>query len=333
MAAQNLCKACGQPIYGHYIHALGAVWHPEHFICAACHRPIQSGSYNVKDNLPYHPACYIQQFAPRCAYCGKPLAGDYVVTNGASYHPDCYREHVVPRCAYCNQPLTGGYLVDAWGTKFCSRHKQEYPACVYCGRRIPPAQQQKGETPVCPICRSTAIDTIAQAQPLFARVKQWVGSQGLAFHNLPLHLELTNSTKIAHYLGDGDLHALGVTLSTMHTLNGRELRTEVNGIAILRGLPATLFQGVVVHELGHVWLVVHGIKDLPPWAEEGFCEMLAHRYFMQLNTPESLYYARNIEQNTSPVYGEGFRRVQALVDRLGFAQVLEAMRATKHLSF
>ena len=124
---------------------------------------------------------------------------------------------------------------------------------------------------------------------------------------------------------------LGVTRSTTHTLNGREVRTEVEGVAVLQGLPTPLFQGVVVHELGHVWLVVHDIKGLPPWGEEGFCELLAYRYYSGLNTPEGRFHAAGIENNPSPVYGEGFRRVRAVADRVGFSRLVESLQTTKRL--
>ena len=109
------------------------------------------------------------------------------------------------------------------------------------------------------------------------------------------------------------------------------MRTKVNGIAVLQGLPAVLFQGVTAHELGHVWLIVHGIQGLPGWSEEGFCEYLSHRYYYDLNTPEGRYHAICIENNPDPVYGEGFRRVRALADALSFPRFLEILRITKKL--
>jgi hypothetical protein len=342
---QPICQQCGQPILGQYITALNAVWHPEHFLCAACHRPIGDSSYNVQDGRPYHTQCFIERFAPRCAWCGKPLSGRYLQAEGKSYHPECYREHVVPRCAYCDAPLTGEYLVDAWGTKFCKRHQQEFPACEFCGRLIPPAQQEKvvpgdpraPQSVRCPICRSRAIENMAQARPLFDEVARWAETQLPAFAGASLRLELVDRATLTRYMRGmsasqtSEPHTLGVTLSTTHTLNGREVRTEVNGIAVLRGLPTPLFQGTVAHELGHAWLVMQGIKGLPPWAEEGFCEMLSYRYYSYLHTPESRHYAGNIERNPNPVYGDGFRRVRATIDRLGFQNYVTALSSTKRL--
>src|SRR5215467_9362419 len=162
MPSQPICKLCGQPIWGSYMTALGATWHPEHFLCAACNKPIHEASFNVHEGQPYHSECYLQQVAPHCAYCGKPLIGEF--------------------------------LVDAWGTKFCKRHMNEYPSCSFCGRLVPPQQQEvgpnKSDSIRCPFCRASAIDAINQAQPIFARLKNWMGSQGLTFNNIPLTLEL-----------------------------------------------------------------------------------------------------------------------------------------------
>jgi len=222
---------------------------------------------------------------------------------------------------------------------FCKEHQRKYPACSYCGRLVPPQQQERsvenGESVRCPACRASAIETIDQARPIFSRLIQWVNNQGLIYNNLHLSLELVDRQKLAKLItghaGTAGIHSQGVTLSTTHTLNGRVVRTEVSGIAVLEGMPAISFQGVTVHELGHVWLIVHDIKDLPSWAEEGFCELLTHRYYTQLNTEESRYYAKGIETNPSPVYGVGFRRVHAIADSMGFQRFVETMRSTKRL--
>jgi len=184
----------------------------------------------------------------------------------------------------------------------------------------------------CPVCRASAIEVIAEAKPLFLHVKQWVGSQGLVYNNLPLSLELCDRARLAALLqGRNQVHSRGATVSSTYTQNGRVVRTEVSGVAVLRGLPSTLFQGVTVHELGHVWFIVHGIQHLPSWAEEGLCELLSYHFYTQTNTPESRHHALAIAQNSDPVYGAGFRRVRARVDALGFARFLEALRTTKSL--
>jgi len=307
MSSYPICEKCKQPIWGNYINALGANWHPEHFLCAACHKSILDASFNIHDGKPYHAECFRQRIAPRCAYCGKPLMREY--------------------------------LVDQWGTTYCKEHQGTYPTCAYCGRLVPPQQQESGvkskEDIRCPICRASAIETIDQARPIFSRLIQWVNSQGLVYHNLHLSLELVDREKlgrlIAGHRGTAGIHSQGVTLSTIHTLNGKETSTEVDGVAVLEGMPVLSFQGVTVHELGHVWLIVHGVKDLPIWAEEGFCEYLTHRYYTQVNTREGLNHAKGIETNPTPIYGDGFRRVSAVANAMGFPRFIETLQRTKRI--
>lgn len=339
MATRTVCKYCGKPLVGRYITALGAEWHPEHFLCAGCHQPISDSSFNTHDGQPFHPQCYAEYAAPRCAYCHKPMTEHYVVSEGKLYHEDCYRNGVVPRCAYCHEPLMGEYLGDAWGAKFCKKHQQEYPACQFCGRLIPPSEQEAGKRDSirCLVCRSRAIESMSMATPLFTELIRWAKTQLPGFPDVALKLELYDRAALARAmqgraasLGD-DPHMLGVTMSTTHTLDGREVGSEVNGIAVLRGLPTPLFQGVVAHELCHAWLVLQNIKGLPQWSEEGLCELLAHRYYMRLNTVESRHYAASIEKNPNPIYGDGFRRVRKVSDRLGFTQYVQLLRATKRL--
>jgi hypothetical protein len=299
-------------------------------VCAHCGKTLV-GKYFVHNGTPYHAACYNQFVAPRCAHCGKTLVGKYFVHNGASYHAECYSQFVAPRCAFCGKPLMGEWVVDYWGTQFCEEHQQQYPHCAYCGRLVSPQQQERrAEVVCCPTCRSSAIETIEEAKPLYSRVVHWAGAQGLTYNNLPLGLELCDRAKLLR--GSNGSHSLGVTTSTTsYTPDGRVVRTEVSGVAILHGLPATLFQGVTIHELGHVWLVVHGVQGLPAWAEEGFCELLAYRYYQHLNTPEGRYHASSTEKNRDPIYGDGFRRLCALADKYGFPRLLTILSTTKRL--
>ncbi|HEY1352350.1 MAG TPA: protein DA1, partial [Ktedonobacteraceae bacterium] len=243
------CHHCGQALVGVYIQAEGKF---------------------------YHKQCFEKHVVPRCAYCDRPLIGSYIQAEGKVYHKQCFEEHVLPRCVYCQEPLRDRYQIDAWGNQYCQRHQREYPLCSFCGRLVPPEQQTPGwrayGSERCLVCRSTAIDAIEQAQPLFQRCKQWIAEQGFRFNRLPLHLELHDRAVLLGMLhGRSVNHPLGVTLSSRWSQPGHVYSSSVDGVAVLQGLPATLFAGVVLHELGHVWLTVHGIEGLPSWGEEGFC--------------------------------------------------------------
>ena len=75
-------------------------------------------------------------------------------------------------------------------------------------------------------------------------------------------------------------------------------------------------QGVMAHELAHDWMTAFypGIRE--DWIKEGFAEYIAWRY--------NRYKKRNklnirVENNTDPVYGEGFRRIRKIAQNRGFA--------------
>jgi hypothetical protein len=91
-------------------------------------------------------------------------------------------------------------------------------------------------------------------------------------------------------------------------------------------MPSPYFEAVAAHELGHAWLACRGVVGLPQPSEEGFCEVLAHRWLTWRDTPESRYYADRILRNADPVYGEGFRDIQARVDRVGFGALIDHLR-------
>lgn len=299
-----LCNYCGRPVWGNYISAMGTTWHPEHFLCAGCGRPLKDAEFQIAEGKPYHMACYMNYKAPRCVYCHKPLPGTY--------------------------------LIGPWGDKYCPEHEEQYPHCSFCSRLIPPQQQTPGwdayGSSRCPVCRSTAIDAIEQGQPLFQQCKQWIGQQGFRFNQLPLRLDLWDRATLISRLQDrGINHPLGVTLSSRQTRNGYLISSNIEGVAVLQGMPATLFAGVVLHELGHVWLTVHRIETLPGWAEEGFCQLLSHRYYSDLNTPEARHYAQGLEQQRDPVYGDGFRSMRALSEQIGFQRLIGTLQTTKRL--
>jgi hypothetical protein len=149
------------------------------------------------------------------------------------------------------------------------------------------------------------IESAAQAKPLFAEVVRWAARVGMRFHGMPLEVRLRRSApnRPGH---------LGVTIH-QRLWRGRKLvRNRIHAMEIVQGLAPLRFQGVVAHELGHVWLAVHRIW-LPTAIEEGFCELLAWRFYGDLGTEEARLYAQEIEANSDPVYGGGFQYVRQVL--------------------
>lgn len=168
-----VCAHCRQGIQGQFLRVGRLAYHPEHFLCGACNLPIK-GNYNTHQGRAFHPPCYTEAHAPRCAQCGNPINGKYVIvakknlheqcarafmeaTNppcaqcgkpllerivkheGKQYHPECYGKHVAIPCAVCKQGIIGEYLTDYWGHRYHAAHAREFATCLYCSRLLHPA--------------------------------------------------------------------------------------------------------------------------------------------------------------------------------------------------
>lgn len=162
------------------------------------------------------------------------------------------------------------------------------------------------------------VESVTDARPLVEAVCRWAGSLGMRFDGKPVQVRLRASRPNRPGHQGGTIH--------QRLWRGRKLvRNHIRGIEIVRGLTPIRFQGVVAHEFGHVWLAVHRIS-VPLWVEEGFCELLAHRLYIESNTEEGARYAREIETNPDPLYGDGFRRLHAAVGTGGLARVIRERR-------
>lgn len=313
MSRTRICKGCAQPISGNYLNALNADWHPEHFCCAVCSQPVAESSFYVHNAQPCHQHCYENKLAPRCTICNKALLDKH--------------------------------QINEWGDRFCSDHAKELAACSYCGRLVPHATKRLRRRSVedirCDTCAATAIETVQQARLHLPALSDWVEAQGVHFRHKTFRLEVLDRAEFSTREG-GRRDPLGLTTSTRYLRNKQVDHARVESVAILQGLPRTLFAGVCVHELGHVWLVQHNIVNLPLMDEEGFCELLAYRYYTETPpvatpvAPESglnpaHFYARRIAENPSPVYGAGFRKVHRLAERVGFAQIIKSLLRKKKL--
>ena len=291
------CAACGQPIIGRRIEALGKQWHPEHFVCAHCGKPFAGGVFYERNGLAYCERDYHHLFSPRCAICG--------------------------------QPMRGTYLTNAWGESFCQRHEGQYPKCFSCGRLISSQLTGGGVRygdgrSMCNICRRTAIDHNQAGQRLLAQVQRGLTRAGLDMSRMRIPLRLTDQAEL-HQLSTNPYskQPTGMARTQSTTRNGQIIDRQVTEILILHGLPREHAAGVMAHELGHAWLFLHAYPTLPPMVEEDLCNLctylwlrqkqsdtrsyrggadsgLAHKNLPQVAGPEARLNLREVESGVNP---------------------------------
>jgi hypothetical protein len=246
-------------------------------------------------------------------------------------------------CAVCGKTLSGRVVLDLWGNTFCSQHISEYPQCKACQRLISErttgngVRYPDGRT-ICNLCRQTAIDTRGQAKPVVEEVAKFLYTMGLRFRGLDLKIEVGDTTQFQQVLmadrssltGLGQGQILGFIQKVTTFENGTTTR-KVERISLLQGLPSELLQGIAAHELGHAWLYLAKVDTLPTSEEEGFCNFLGYLLYKNSPVKNAAYWAKMIEIDPDPAYGDGFRQVRNIFKKYGFEKTINHLYNEKQL--
>jgi hypothetical protein len=354
-----ICSGCHRSISGTYITALAKTWHPDCFRCADCGRPIEQESFYTRDDRPYHAACYHRRFSPRCASCGQIITDAYTTAMGKTWHPEhfvcagggepigkrhyfekdgkvyCEEHYWVrfgKRCAIGGEILKSEYVINAWGDTFCEAHARGLPECYSCHRVICErltgggVRYSDGRT-VCNRCRRTAVDTVAQGQPVLWHVRRTLAGLGLDLGRVETPLRLVDQAELnRRSTKPYSKQPAGMASHRTTIRNGEVVERTVEAILILHGLPQEHFAAIAAHELGHTYLFLHAFPDLEPQVEEGLCELVEYLWLKQQQTPEAAFRIQLMEASHDPIYGHGFRAARQAYEQKGLSAVLEAVR-------
>lgn len=127
-----ICDTCNQPIEGKSVSALGKNYHPEHFVCNICKKPITNSTFHEIDGKPVCDADF-EATCPICATCSKPILKNSLIAMEKYYHP----EHFV--CSLCKTQITSKEYHNRDGAPVCNACFLEKVAdkCKGCGEPIP----------------------------------------------------------------------------------------------------------------------------------------------------------------------------------------------------
>merc|ERR1719318_1542873 len=129
---KGTCAACNKPIIGQVCTALGRTWHPEHFSCVICERPLGTCTFFERDGNPYCEECYHEQYAPKCFGCKGPILESCVTSMDRTWHPLCFV------CAECKKPFGEAGFHEKDGKAYCREDyfKMFAPKCAGCNEAI-----------------------------------------------------------------------------------------------------------------------------------------------------------------------------------------------------
>jgi hypothetical protein len=299
--------------------------------------------------MPYHRDCYKKSFHPKCEICHK-----FIPPNSQGLIE--YRSHPFWDQKYCPSHERDG------SRRCCScdrietvDEKSQYTS-LGDGRKS------------CSECLESNVMHTRDCQPLYREILKFYKTLNMPIEQeIPMLLverpALNNAREVEK---DEHIHApetRGLCLSeeqtiTMvfgtspdeyggyhhHETESRKLtrHCEVTAILVLFGLPRLLTGSILAHELMHAWIRLDGnFPSLENDVEEGICQVIAHIWLKQelekLNkkgvssaSTKRLgeFFLHQIETDSSPIYGDGFRAAMAAVNTYGLERTIKYLRDT-----
>lgn len=330
------CFKCNEKIENqNYIKADGKNFHKECFVCEYCGKNIK-GTFNVSEGKYYHNECYINYIRPRCKKCGLVINNAYIKDDeGFYYHPDCYKQEVLPICSVCGKYIEEKYYIDKWGNNAHIYHgKIKTKLCNSCGRIISyktsnnGVEYNDGRT-ICGICDLSAVKNDSKILKAKHKILALLKEKGINKipENVPIHLA---DKKMILKMGNNSVSedSYGLTLTNVKTKN-KDIVSQIHSIYILYGLPEIEFEGVLAHELLHVWINERQIKikgkDL-----EGFCNLGSAFVYQSYKTKHSEILLEKMYENKDKIYGDGFRKIMKIYEKEGIEGVFEFIKIKKN---
>lgn len=327
----HTCEVCKQPITtDQFVQTGDKYYHPEHFTCANCRKPISSARYFERDSHLYDSVCYVELYAPRCSKCEKPIPGEVVEVGSDLYHEACYTDQVALRCDYCKQIIEGPYIVDYWGNNIHKSHKGNVGQCEYCGRYVS-QELSKGSTiyadgrEVCGYCSESPVMTFDEAYTLMAEVRDILEEEGINLSTDHLALYLIDRVRMQELSPPRGKNAQAFTYFEQEKrLYGLLSRKDFK-IYILDRLPRIEFIATIAHELMHVWLGEHADFSMDQTLAEGSCNYAAFLVLRRYDD-DAKYAIDKMVNDEDPVYGVGFRSTALYAEKVGHKKWLSYLR-------
>jgi len=231
-------------------------------------------------------------------------------SNGVSPSILRYLNGMVGACPACGKTMTPNAAVSLTGEYFCSRHDGE-PRCIAC--MAPADPQGRTEVRLCRVCAVTTVSTQQDVKRLLPAIATQLADLSIRTVT-PVHVRLVSRSEMR---SAGPPEALGLTISGA---------ADVVDLMVVRDLPFIKFGSTVAHEVMHVYMAQQRFPPLPGPVAEGLCQLLAYAWVRRQSGPSAQAELRLINETPDPVYGDGFRRARASVERVGVRKTLEHVR-------
>ena len=219
------------------------------------------------------------------------------------------------KCTLCGAEIIGTYFIDEWQQAICACHKAEQ--CSSCGRFVKPEDLHLADGRcLCSCCKPSVVSLPQHIEWVNQRVRSILTAKGIDDLPKDIPIQLVSPAEMAklNLLKQINLYQPGLakTSCAVGLFGSRYKHT----IYIFDHLPKIKFAGVLAHEMLHTWQNEKGL-NLSPMRTEGFCNLGSYVVYDAIHTEMSQMLMKNLEKDTDPVYGEGFRRVLEIYRKTG----------------
>tara|TARA_Y100001958_G_scaffold141492_1_gene116918 strand:- start:333 stop:956 length:624 start_codon:yes stop_codon:yes gene_type:complete len=203
------------------------------------------------------------------------------------------------------------------------------PSCDNCNRLISKQLTRGGFSInstrfVCNLCKPNVVESQSQVKKNLVEVLDILNKVGI--EDLPKRIPVNlvdNKSDLIKMSGHRHGNIQGYTNYEESTLAGKIIDQDYQ-IYILSNLHEEIFNAVLGHELLHVYLF-HNQIDLKSELREGFCNLGSSLIYENYNSKLSKYRLKNMNENTDPDYGIGFRKMKLILDEIGWNRLLKKL--------
>jgi len=331
--AVHTCSYCHKKIETQWLEVDGRYFHPDHFICSNCLKPIAHQRFFIHEDRYYDSVCLVNFVAERCEYCGYPIIDESIYFDAKMYHATCYNEFVGQRCVVCGETAQGEFLVDSRGNAVCKEHHDQAASCHACRQFLSPVQngrwsQYQDGRITCRQCDATAVNNIEEGRKLAAEVQAELEAAGVTVDQ-KFKLSFVSLHELNRASENVQADQLGVTLYEKSEMLGGLVSSKKFEIRVLYGLPRAQLRAVLAHELMHVWQFAQAAQPQNQPMCEGTCQYAAYLILQNDETADGRYFLDYLLSQDDKIYGQGFQNVLGYVNSVGLNAWLDYLEHNK----
>ncbi len=254
---------------------------------------------------------YAESLLPVCDVCGRHFKEGFT-SDGKNYCSKACLETSFRECCHCHRREPSGVIIGE--NLFLCSYCKELPACASCQMPLDKFAKDLGDgRSICRDCARDAVSSQSEMDSLMKTLRQELADKFKMRTDHDIKYELCSRNTLKKESDRDGERELGLFVFNRNTLTffNRPIRSKDEfRILILNGLAPDFFRGVAAHELAHDWMQENVPHIDDPQMREGFAEFVSWAYAKEEKLDRVPW---RMEQNTDPVYGDGFRKVRDMM--------------------